>query len=68
MTPGTLNLPAKKKEAARIDQENYKFAQRIMKQKPTVDRNDKLEASFKRSVKNSQMLSANSRISMNKLV
>ena len=30
MVPGTLNFPARKQEAARIDNENYRFAQRII--------------------------------------
>ena len=32
LTPhtGTLNFPNKKKEAARIDNENFKFAKRIL--------------------------------------
>ena len=37
---GSLNYPKKKREATRIDQENYKFAQRIMNSKPQVEQLD----------------------------
>jgi len=47
MIPGTLHFPAKKIEAARIDDDNYKFAQRIMNQKPRVEHNKDLKASHK---------------------
>ena len=68
MGPGTLNFPAKKKEAARVDYENYKFAQRIMNQRALVDSRDKLNESHQKNMKTLQMISHNSRVSINKLV
>jgi len=63
-----LNFPAKKREAARIDDANIKFATRIMQQKPLVANRVKLEASHKQKLKTLQMISQNSRISISKIV
>ena len=67
-SPGSLSFPAKKREAARIDQDNYSFAQRIMKQGPQVETRDRLAANFQRNMKTLQRISQNSRVSINKLV
>ena len=63
--PNSLNFPAKKVEAARIDRENYKFAQRIMNQRPLVERNDELTKSHKKNQKTLSMISSNARVSIN---
>ena len=65
---GSLNFPAKKKEAARIDADNYKFAQRIMKQRPLVQDINTLKSSHKKNVKTLHRISHNARVDMNKLV
>ena len=51
MSPGTLSLPFKKREAARIDSENYKFAQRIMDKKPRVDTAEEMRKSHNQKMK-----------------
>jgi len=58
----------KKKEATRIDQENYKFAQRIMSQKPQVDKFSVLHAKHKQNLKTVHMISNQSGISINRIV
>ena len=68
MSHGTLSLPFKKREAARIDTENYKFAQRIMAKKPRVDTADEMRKSHNKKMKTLQMISSTSRVSINKLV
>lgn len=66
--PGSLNYPNKKKEATRIDQENYKFAQRIMNQKPMVDQLNSLHSKHKKNMKTIHMISNTSGVSINRLV
>ena len=65
MEKGSLNFPAKKKEAARIDQDNMKFAMRILNQKPQVDHYDDLQASHRKNMRTLQMISSKSRVTMN---
>jgi len=68
MGPTSLNFPSKKREAARIDQDNYKFAQRIMNQKPQVIGRESLNASHKKKLKTLRLISSNARVSINELV
>ena len=44
-------MPFKKREAARIDIENYKFAQRIMAKEPKVERTDVMRESHNKKMK-----------------
>ena len=53
---GSLSLPFKKREAARIDSENYKFGMRIISKKPEVETAEMMRQSHNRKMKTLQML------------
>lgn len=53
---GSLSLPFKKREAARIDSENYKFALRIISKKPQVGTAEELRQSHNKKMKTLQMI------------